>query len=140
MAEYDDMMGAMKRDAEKSESCPTATQDVEINLENRQNALDTKEYGPANPGLDAEGGNQEFWQRYADRFNDTIENVMTMRCGNCSFFDTSEEMQECIATGIGDEGDPESAVDAGELGYCSALDFKCASQRVCIIWAGRKDG
>ena len=96
MAEYDDMMGAMKRDAEKSESCPTATQDVEINLENRQNALDTKEYGPANPGLDAEGGNQEFWQRYADRFNDTIENVMTMRCGNCSFFDTSEEMQECI--------------------------------------------
>ena len=127
MAEYDDMMGAMKRDAEKSESCPTATQDVEINLENRQNALDTKEYGPANPGLDAEGGNQEFWQRYADRFNDTIEN-------------TSEEMQECIATGIGDEGDPESAVDAGELGYCSALDFKCASQRVCIIWAGTKDG
>ena len=35
--------------------------------------------------------------------------------------------------GIGDEGDPEQAIDAGELGYCSALDFKCASQRVCVV-------
>jgi hypothetical protein len=41
--------------------------------------------------------------------------------------------------GIGEEGDPEQAVDAGELGYCSALDFKCASQRVCIIWAGKAE-
>tara|TARA_R110002072_G_scaffold234385_1_gene391984 strand:- start:1280 stop:1705 length:426 start_codon:yes stop_codon:yes gene_type:complete len=139
MAEYDDMIDEMRRGAQKAESCPAATQNVELNLENRQKALDTKEYGPANPGLDDEGGNQEFWQRYADRFNDSVENVMTMRCGNCSFFDTSEDMQACIATGIGDEGDPESAVDAGELGYCSALDFKCASQRVCIIWAGASD-
>ena len=137
MAEYDEMVDRMRRDARKQEACPVATQDVEVNLKNRQDALDTKEYGPANPGLDEEGGNQEFWQRYADRFNDTVENVMTMRCGNCSFFDTSENMKQCIETGIGPDGDPEAAVDAGELGYCSALDFKCASQRVCIIWAGR---
>lgn len=137
MAEYDEIVDKMRQSARKADACPAATQDVELNLSNRQAALDTKEYGPANPGLDADGGNREFWQSYADRFNDTVENVMTMRCANCSFFDTSEDMQECIAAGIGDEGDPEAAVDAGELGYCSALDFKCASQRVCIIWAGR---
>ena len=39
--------------------------------------------------------------------------------------------------GIGDQGDPELAVEAGELGHCQALDFKCASMRVCIVWAGR---
>ena len=137
MVEYDEMMDGMRRGAQKAESCPPATQSIELNLENRQNALDTKEYGPANPQLDESGGNEEFWQRYADRFNDTIENVMSMRCGNCSFFDVSDGMKECIAIGIGEEGDPELAVDAGELGYCQALDFKCASMRVCIVWAGR---
>ena len=101
MVEYGEMMDGMRRGAQKAESCPPATQSIELNLENRQNALDTKEYGPANPQLDESG------------------------------------MKECIAIGIGDEGDPELAVDAGELGYCQALDFKCASMRVCIVWAGR---
>jgi|TARA_R100000329_G_scaffold48929_2_gene45169 hypothetical protein len=119
------------------DSCPRATQDLELNLKNRQNAIDTKMYGPANPQLDETGANEDFWQAYADMFNDTIENVMQMRCGNCSFFDRSEGMLECIAKGIGDEADPEMAVDAGELGYCQALDFKCASMRVCKVWAGR---
>ena len=139
MATYQEMMDELRQGAQKADACPVATQDVELNLENRQKALDTKEYGPANPGLDEEGGNQEFWQRYADRFNDSVENVMSMRCGNCSFFDTSDSMKQCIEMGIGEEGDPESAVEAGELCYCTALDFKCASQRVCIIWAGRAD-
>ena len=94
-------------------------------------------YGPANPQRDDQGANREFWQKYADKFNDTVENVMQMRCGNCSFFDRSPEILKCIEEGIGDEGDPELAVDAGELGYCQALDFTCASMRVCIVWAGR---
>jgi hypothetical protein len=138
MAEYDEMMGALRQDAQKADACPEATQDLELNLENRQNALDTKMYGPANPALDEEGGNEEFWQKYAEKFNDTIENVMTMRCANCTFFDRSEKVLDCIAMGIGDEPDPETAIMGGELGYCQALDFKCASQRVCIVWAGRQ--
>jgi len=60
MAEYDDMMDELRRGAQKAESCPAATQNVELNLENRQKALDTKEYGPANPGLDEY---QRVWSR-----------------------------------------------------------------------------
>lgn len=136
-ANYDDMMRTLRQDARTADACPEATQNLEMNLANRQDAIDTKEYGPANPGLDAEGGNLEFWERYAERFNDTVENVMTMRCANCSFFDTSEQMLSCIEMGLGDEVDPERAVRAGDLGYCQALDFKCASARVCIVWAGQ---
>jgi Fe-S cluster biogenesis protein NfuA len=136
MAEYDEMMGALRQDARTADACPEATQNLELNLKNRQDALDTKEYGPANPGLDAEGGNAEFWQRYADKFNDTVENVMTMRCGNCSFFDTTDVTLMCIERGLGEDADPERAVEAGDLGYCQALDFKCASARVCVVWAG----
>lgn len=125
------------RETGQPDACPRATQDLELNLENRQNAIDTKMYGPANPQLDETGGNRQFWQQYADLFNDTIENVMQMRCGNCSFFDRSPQMLDCIEKGIGNQGDPEMAVEAGELGYCQALDFKCASARVCKVWAGR---
>ena len=32
-------------------SCPRATQDLDFNLDNRQDALDTKMYGPANPAV-----------------------------------------------------------------------------------------
>ena len=94
------------------DSCPRATQDLELNLKNRQDAIDTKMYGPANPQLDETGANEDFWQQYAEMFKDTIENVMQMRCGNCSFFDRSPEMLECIEKGIGDEAEPEMAVAA----------------------------
>ena len=137
--DYDEAIDKKRRAATAADACPTATQDLELNLTNRQRALDTKEYGPANPGLDDQGDNDKFWQKFSDRFNDSVENVMTMRCGNCSFFDTSDDTVGCIALGIGDESDPEQAIQGGDLGYCQALDFKCASQRVCIVWAGRQE-
>jgi hypothetical protein len=118
-------------------ACPEATNNLELNLENRQKAIDTKMYGPANPQLDAQGSNDRFWEQYAEKFNDSFENVIKMRCGNCSFFDRSPDTLDCIEKGIGDQSDPEMAVEAGELGYCQALDFKCASMRVCVVWAGR---
>jgi hypothetical protein len=136
MAEYDEMMAVLRQDARVADACPEATQNLELNLQNRQNALDTKMYGPANPGLDDEGGNAEFWQKYADKFNDSVENVMTMRCANCSFFDTTDQVLACIEGGLGEDANPERAVEAGDLGYCQALDFKCASARVCVVWAG----
>ena len=64
---------------------------------------------------------------------------MTMRCGGCTFFDRSPEMLECIELGLGEESDHEQAVEGGELGYCNAFDFKCASMRVCLSWAGKQD-
>ena len=137
--DYDEVMDKKRRAATAAAACPAATQDLELNLANRQRALDTKEYGPANPGLDDQGDNAEFWQRYAERFNDSVENVMTMRCGNCSFFDTSDDTLGCIAQGLGGIPEPERAIEGGDLGYCQALDFKCASQRVCIVWAGRQE-
>ncbi len=40
----------------------------------------------------------------------------------------------CIAEGIGQEDDPELVIEAGDLGYCEAFDFKCASGRTCDAW------
>tara|TARA_R110000796_G_C14494200_1_gene428102 strand:+ start:746 stop:1159 length:414 start_codon:yes stop_codon:yes gene_type:complete len=134
---FNKMLMRNMRETGQPDSCPLATKDLELNLENRQKAIDTKAYGPANPQLDGDGSNEDFWQQYADQFNDKIENVMQMRCGNCSFFDRSDSTLQCIEEGIGDQSDPEMAVAAGELGYCQALDFKCASMRVCTVWAGR---
>lgn len=120
--------------AAEPDSCPPATQDIQLNLKNRQNAIDNVGYGPLNP----EEPNDEFWQGKADRWNVTIEDAKTSRCGNCAAFIQTSKMQACIANGLqqGDENvaDSYDVVAAGDLGYCEALDFKCASSRTCDAW------
>jgi hypothetical protein len=115
-------------------SCPPATQDVTLNIKNRQNAIDNIGYGPLNPAEP----NDEFWQGKADRWKVTADEAKTSRCGNCAAFIQTSKMQDCIAQGLqqGDENAADSydVVAAGDLGYCEALDFKCAASRTCDAW------
>lgn len=119
--------------SEAVEGCPPATQDISLNLKNRQKAIDEYHYGPLNPNLP----NDEYWQELADKWNTRdIESVKQNRCGNCGAFDVSKKMQACIAKGIGSEpgSNAMDSVDAGHLGYCKFLKFKCASKRTCDAW------
>jgi hypothetical protein len=112
--------------------CPPATQDIQLNLENRQNAIDNVGYGPLNPAEP----NEEFWQDKAERWNIEIQEAKTALCGNCIFFIRTPKMLDCIKEGIGlGNEEAQGSVEAGELGYCNALDFKCASERTCNAWA-----
>ena len=117
-------------------SCPAATQDLDLYLENRQKAIDEYGYGPLNPNLDDGGKNDSFWQKIADTFNTDIEAAKDSRCGNCAAFNVTPEIKDCIAEGIGfeDGADPYASVDAGDIGYCQFVKFKCASMRVCNAW------
>ncbi len=110
--------------------CPPATQDIAINLENRQHAIDVAHYGPLNPNEP----NDEYWKAKADQFHSgDLESAKKSLCGNCAFFDISQRMLDCIAKGIGGE-DAWDSVEAGQLGYCEAFDFKCAASRTCDAW------
>jgi hypothetical protein len=113
--------------------CPPATQSIDLNLKNRQKAIDDYHYGPLNPNEP----NEEYWAELADEWNtNDIESVKQNRCGNCAAFDISEDMLDCIAKGIGSEpgSDPHDTIDAGDLGYCKFLKFKCAAKRTCDAW------
>ena len=111
-------------------ACPRATQDVALNLQNRQKAIGVAAYGPANPRLP----NVAYWQKLADVWGIAPAEARTMRCGNCAAFDVSQHMRECIAQGLGGGVDVEQTIDAGALGYCHAFHFKCASARTCSAW------
>ena len=127
MRDLINLMDAMEK------GCPPATQSIDLNLKNRKKAIDEYMYGP----LDPNEPNEEYWQKIADEWNmDDIEQAKSARCGNCAAFDISEDMQDCIAKGIGSEAgsDPMDTIDAGELGYCKFLKFKCASKRTCSAW------
>jgi len=50
---------------EAEKSCPPATQDITLNLKNRQKAIDEYGYGPLNPDLP----NDKFWQAKVDEWN-----------------------------------------------------------------------
>ena len=117
--------------------CPTATQDITVNLKNRGKAIDSAAYGPENPALP----NKQFWMQKAKDWEVSEKDAKTCLCGNCSAFNQDKSMLKCIAKGIGDEGDPWSMIDAGDLGYCEIFDFKCAASRTCDAWvAGSEEG
>ena len=114
-------------------SCPLATQDVKTNLANRQSAIDGANYGPLNPAQP----NRVFWMRLADKWSVTETQAKESRCGNCAAFVQTSAMKSCIEQGLaagGTTGNEWDTVDAGDLGYCEAFDFKCASNRTCDAW------
>ena len=113
-------------------SCPPATRDIKLNIANRQNAIDTAHYGPLNPAEP----NEEYWKAKADQFKTTIEEAKSAVCANCGFFNQTKAILECIAKGIGEgtAADPYDTIQAGNVGYCEAFDFKCAGARTCDAW------
>lgn len=119
---------------ESRAKCPPATQDIKLNLKNRQKAIDEFGYGP----LDPRQPNRKFWSEKVEEWKmDSIKEAKSALCGNCAAFDISKKTLDCIEKGIGDDGgseDPEEVVKAGQLGYCRFLKFKCAAKRTCDAW------
>jgi hypothetical protein len=117
-----------------AEKCPAPTQNIGLNLKNRQKAINEYGYGPLNPNEP----NNKFWQAKADMWKlDSIEEAKSSRCGNCAAFDITTKTLDCIAKGIGTDGgseDPFDVIKAGNLGYCRFLKFKCAAARTCDAW------
>ena len=112
--------------------CPRATHDIDLNLKNRQRAINEYHYGPANP--DEPG---DYWKAAAKRWGITEKTAKTMRCGNCAAFDVSDKMWACIEVGIkGDEkhADAMATIHRADLGYCNFHAFKCAGSRSCASW------
>ena len=118
---------------EAKNKCPPATQDITLNLKNRQKAIDEYGYGPLNPDMP----NRKFWMKKVDEWNlDSMEEAQQSLCGNCAAFDIRQDTLDCIAQGIDADSpaDAEGVIDAGDLGYCKFLKFKCASRRTCDAW------
>jgi hypothetical protein len=118
--------------AEVINGCPAATQDITVNLDNRQVAIDKANYGPLNPKL----SNNEFWNKKAAMFKTTSDIAKTSRCKNCAAFIQTPKMISCIEKGLGDEPGNVAAqvVDKANLGFCEIFDFKCAGDRTCDAW------
>jgi hypothetical protein len=116
------------------DSCPPATQDIAINLANREKAIETAGYGPLNP-LEP---NTKFWTEKANRWSVSIQEAKKSTCGTCVMFIRTPKMLDCIEGGItaGDSSQQNAwdAIDQAELGYCEAFDFKCAASRTCSAW------
>ena len=118
---------------ESTTSCPKATRDIATNLKNRAKAIKTAMYGPLNP----KEPNEAFYKKLGAEWDVSADQARKQKCGNCSMFIVTPEMKSCIEKGVtGPKGKDEwEAIDgAGQLGYCEAFDFKCASERTCRAW------
>ena len=72
--------------SEAADKCPPATQDIGLNLKNRQKAIDEYGYGPLNPMEPS----KDFWQAKAKMWKVSIKEAQTARCSNCAVFNVSE--------------------------------------------------
>jgi len=106
-----------------SESCPLATQNLEVNTRTRDKAIEADyiQYGPLNLT------DEQYWVDLAEHWKTTPEVAKNSNCGNCVAFDISPRMEECMP---GEVSDPD-----GRLGYCWMHHFKCHSARTCRTWA-----
>ena len=107
---------------QKYKECPPSTQDIELNTKNRDATVKDYNYGPLN--VDKPG---DYWEKVADKWNTTVEAAKTSLCANCTAFDISPRMLECMPG--------ETSDDDGVLGYCWMHHFKCHSARTCYTWA-----
>jgi hypothetical protein len=115
----------------KIAKCPPATQNIELNLRNRQKGIDEYGYGPMNPNEK----NEKFWKKKVDMWQlDSVEEAKKSLCGNCAAFDITTKALDCISKGIGEDVDSYDVIKAGQLGYCRFLKFKCAAKRTCDAW------
>lgn len=114
--------------AAKGFYCPAATEDVRLNTENRNAAIEDElvKYGPMNLTDEA------YWDKLAEFWGTTAKVAKESRCGNCGAFDISPQMQECMPGEIEvPEGEDERL---NTLGYCWMWEFKCFSARTCRTW------
>jgi len=161
-------LSTLLKEAEEEMKCPVATQDIGVNLEHRQKAIDEYGYGPLNPN----NPNIKFWKKKMEEWQlDTMEEAKSSRCNNCAAFNITSKMLTCLERGIlsgekevsvpapdteapadnveeqevpvtepetddteGAEKDAWDTIEAGKLGYCTFLKFKCAGSRTCDAW------
>ena len=73
--------------------CPEATQDLKLNTKNRDASIKAEhiQYGPLN--VDEPG---DYWKDIAEYWNTTEEAAKKSLCGNCTAFDISPRMDECM--------------------------------------------
>jgi hypothetical protein len=115
-------------------TCPVSTQDISINLKNRNHAFKEYGYGPPNPNET----NDAFWLKKAKMYNAPTATIKGMRCGNCAAFIQTPKMMACITQGL--EKDEEGLsydqqfIKAADLGYCDLFQFTCAAARTCDAW------
>jgi hypothetical protein len=143
--------------------CPVATQNIDVNLEHRQIAIEKYGYGPLNPN----NPNVKFWKaKQALWKEETIEAAKSARCNSCAAFNITTRILSCIEKGLASDAVPEEmpvaegediqtqapiidpelddtegadkdawdTIEAGKLGYCTMHKFKCAGSRTCNAW------
>ena len=105
-----------------------AIDDVHVNLDNRNHAIEEYGYGPLNPNEES----ADFWKEKAKLWETSVDEAKKSRCGNCAAFNKSKEITNRISQNLGPAG--KKITEKADLGFCEMFHFKCAAARTCDAW------
>ena len=97
------------REAAGDEECPPASQDPDLNAQNKGKAAINRKISYIHP--------EDAAKIVAMAEEEKL-------CGNCAAFNISEQMVQCG-----------SASADGATGYCMMHEFTCAAEKTCLTWA-----
>jgi hypothetical protein len=126
-------------EAVANNSCAIATQEPQINLANKANAIQSFMYMSVNPfGENVE----EYYEAIAQSLSMSVEDAAAASCANCAYNNQSEEMYQCISIGMGgaEAFNPIESIQKGGLGYCQKLHFITAGNKLCSNWEADVSG
>lgn len=115
-------------------SCPAATKDSELNIQNHLQCIAEANLGPANP----ESSSDSYWQYMAESWMVSVEEARVRQCQNCEYYDNTPKILNCLESSTFKASDlpvtPKWTDVSAPSGYCKKWDITCTSTRTCKDW------
>ena len=115
-------------------SCPSATHDDAINMENHLIAIKEASLGPADPSAPSDS----YWNYMAEQWMVSTDEARVRQCQNCEYYNNSPKILDCLKSSTLKASDlpvtPKWSDVSAPSGYCTKWDITCTSIRTCLEW------
>lgn len=120
-------------------SCPVATHDDVVNMQNHLVAIKVANLGPPDPLAPSDA----YWSYMAEKWLVSTDEARVRQCQNCEYYNNSPKILDCVKSSTLKASDlpvePKWADVAAPSGYCTKYDITCTSIRTCSEWEPKEE-
>ena len=131
---FEEATGERAMEDEFGASCPAATHNDAVNMQNHLICIEQANLGPADPNASSD----EYWAAKANLWMVSDQEARVRQCQNCEYYKNTPKMLDCVKASTLKASDlpvePKWADVSLPSGYCTKWDITCTSTRSCDTW------